>query len=148
MRPFGCPVTILNTIDHLGNHPNGTADLPFSSSLKDSLDVGFKLSGEEEKNDAEDLGNEGGNPSEEGERINQEKNASVNSTNNINTVSPNVNAASIEDNVVDENIVYGCADDLNIPELEDIFYLDDDEDVGAKGDMNNLDAFMPVSPIL
>ncbi|GJR48698.1 retrovirus-related pol polyprotein from transposon TNT 1-94 [Tanacetum coccineum] len=28
-----------------------------------------------------------------------------------------------------------------------IVYLDDDEDVGAEADMNNLDAFMPVSPI-
>ncbi|GJY12593.1 hypothetical protein Tco_0381902 [Tanacetum coccineum] len=31
---------------------------------------------------------------------------------------------------------------------EDIVYSYDDEDVGAKTDMNNLDAFMPVSPIL
>ncbi|GKG56743.1 hypothetical protein Tco_0580067, partial [Tanacetum coccineum] len=38
--------------------------------------------------------------------------------------------------------------DLNMPELEDIVYLDDDEDVDAEADMNNLDAFMPVSPIL
>ncbi|GJY80045.1 uncharacterized mitochondrial protein-like protein [Tanacetum coccineum] len=33
-------------------------------------------------------------------------------------------------------------------ELEDIVYSDDDEDVGAESDMNNLDAFMHVSPIL
>ncbi|GKB77309.1 putative ribonuclease H-like domain-containing protein [Tanacetum coccineum] len=37
--------------------------------------------------------------------------------------------------------------DPNILELEDIVYSDDDEDVGAEADMNNLDAFMPVSPI-
>ncbi|GJS84560.1 putative ribonuclease H-like domain-containing protein [Tanacetum coccineum] len=104
--------------------------------------------GEEEKKDAEDPGNEGGNPSEEGERINQEKDASVNSTNNINTVSPTVNADSIEDNAVDENIVYGCADDPNIPDLEEISRFSDAEDDGAEADMNNLDAFMLVSPIL
>ncbi|GKF90076.1 hypothetical protein Tco_0264039, partial [Tanacetum coccineum] len=34
------------------------------------------------------------------------------------------------------------------PALEDIIYSDDDEDVGAEADINNLDAFMPVSPIL
>ncbi|GKC25264.1 putative ribonuclease H-like domain-containing protein [Tanacetum coccineum] len=34
-----------------------------------------------------------------------------------------------------------------MPELEDIVYSDDDEDVGVEADMNNLDAFMPVSPI-
>nr|GFA33469.1 ribonuclease H-like domain, reverse transcriptase, RNA-dependent DNA polymerase [Tanacetum cinerariifolium] len=38
----------------------------------------------------------------------------------INIVSPLDNAAGIEDNVVDENIVYGCANDPNMPELEDI----------------------------
>ncbi|GJW56783.1 retrovirus-related pol polyprotein from transposon TNT 1-94 [Tanacetum coccineum] len=106
-----CPVTILNTIDHLGKFdgkadegffigystnrkafrvfssrtriveenlhvqfskarmetipvkdyillPLSIQDLSFSSSLKDSLDAGFKTSGEEEKKDAEDPGNE------------------------------------------------------------------------------------------
>ncbi|GJT57394.1 putative ribonuclease H-like domain-containing protein [Tanacetum coccineum] len=88
--------------------PLWTQDLPFSSSPKDSPDAGFKPLGEEEKKDAEDPRNEGGNPSEEGERINQENDASVNNTNNVNTVSPTVNDASIEDNAVDENIIYGC----------------------------------------
>ncbi|GJZ35278.1 putative ribonuclease H-like domain-containing protein [Tanacetum coccineum] len=34
-----------------------------------------------------------------------------------------------------------------MPALEDIVYLDDDDDVDAEADMNNLDAFMHVSPI-
>ncbi|GKF16189.1 hypothetical protein Tco_0061107, partial [Tanacetum coccineum] len=68
--------------------PLWTQDPPFSSSPKDSSDFGFNPSREEQKKDVEDLRNEGGNPSEEGERINQENDASVNSTNNINTVSP------------------------------------------------------------
>ncbi|GJT40501.1 uncharacterized mitochondrial protein-like protein [Tanacetum coccineum] len=34
-------------------------------------------------------------------------------------------------------------DDPNMPHLEDIVYSDDDEDVGAEADMNNLDTFMP-----
>ncbi|GKE97523.1 hypothetical protein Tco_0020874 [Tanacetum coccineum] len=58
-------------------------------------------------------------------------------------VSPTVNAAGIEDNAVDENIVYRCADDPNMHELEDIVYSDDDKVVGAEADMNNLDTFMP-----
>ncbi|GJS69177.1 hypothetical protein Tco_0702018 [Tanacetum coccineum] len=37
-------------------------------------------------------------------------------------------------NVVDENIVYGCANDPNMPNLEEIVYSDDDEDVGAEAD--------------
>ncbi|GJS05771.1 putative ribonuclease H-like domain-containing protein [Tanacetum coccineum] len=207
MRPFGYPVTILNTIDHLGKF-NGKADEGFfvgystnskafrvfnsrTRIVKENLHVQFSKNtsniagsgpnwifdidaptnsmnyklvvvgnqsngnagtkacaeAEEEMKDVEDPGNEGGIPSTDEPRINQEKDASLNITNNINTVSPTVNAASIEDNAVDENIVYRCADDPNIPELEDIVYSDDDEDVGAEADMNNLDAFMPVSPI-
>ncbi|GKB87125.1 putative ribonuclease H-like domain-containing protein [Tanacetum coccineum] len=128
--------------------PLWTQDPSFSSSSKDSPDAGFKPSGEEEKKDAEDPGNEDSEvPSTEEPRVNQEKDANVNSTNNINIVSPIVNVAGIHDNSVDENIVYGCADDPNMSELEDIVYSDDDEDVGAEADINNLDAFMPVSPI-
>ncbi|GJT71496.1 hypothetical protein Tco_1030782 [Tanacetum coccineum] len=80
-------------------------------------------------------------------RINQEKDASVNSTNNINTVSPTVNAASIEDNVVDENIIYGCVDDPNIPDLEEIGRFSDAKDDGAEADMTNLDTHIPASLI-
>ncbi|GKE22805.1 retrovirus-related pol polyprotein from transposon TNT 1-94 [Tanacetum coccineum] len=100
MRPFGCPVTILNTIDHLGKARMETKD------------------------------------------------ANINSTNNINIVSPTVNAAVKEDNAIDENIVYGCADDPNMPNLEEIVYSDDDEDNDAEAKMNNLNTFMHVSPIL
>ncbi|GJU33093.1 putative ribonuclease H-like domain-containing protein [Tanacetum coccineum] len=125
-----------------------TQDPPFSSSSKDSPDAGFKPSGEEEKKDVEHLENEDSEvPNTEEPRVNQEKDESVNSTNNINTVSSTVNTASIEDNVVDENTVYGCADDPNMPNLEEIVYSEDDEGVGAEADMNNLDTFMPVSPI-
>ncbi|GKA21198.1 ribonuclease H-like domain-containing protein [Tanacetum coccineum] len=123
-------------------------DPPFSSSSKDSPDAGFKPSGEEEKKDAEDLGNEDSEvPSTYETRVNQEKNSKVNSTNNINTISLLVNAAGIQDNSVDGNIVYGCADDQNMPKLEDTVYSDNDEDVCAEADINNLDAFMLVSPI-
>ncbi|GKC09796.1 putative ribonuclease H-like domain-containing protein, partial [Tanacetum coccineum] len=201
MRPFGCPITILNTIDHLGKF-DGKADegffVGYSTNSKafrvfnrrtriveknlhvqfskntpniagsgpnwlfdkdaltksmnykpvDSLDAGFKPSGEEEKKDAEDQGNEDSEvPSTKEPRVNQEKDANVNNTNTINTVSSIVKAAGIEDNTVDENIVYGCANDPNMHELEDIVYSDDDEDVGAEADINNLDAFMHIEAI-
>ncbi|GKA12079.1 putative ribonuclease H-like domain-containing protein [Tanacetum coccineum] len=90
---------------------------------------------------------QGGNPSEEDERIHQEKDGSINITNNINTVSPTVNTASIEDNAIDENIVYGCADDPNIPDLEEIGRFSNAEDDGAESDMTNLDTHIPISPI-
>ncbi|GJV74923.1 ribonuclease H-like domain-containing protein [Tanacetum coccineum] len=169
MRLFGCLVTILNTIDHLGTKACDDADkarmetvlgkeyilllvwpadLLFSKSSKDSPDAGSKPSGEEERKDTEDPENENSEASSiEESRVNQEKDASVNSTSTINTISLTVITAGIEDNVFDENIVNGCADDLNMPELEDIVYSDNDEDVGAEADINNLDAFMHVSPI-
>ncbi|GJU94375.1 putative ribonuclease H-like domain-containing protein [Tanacetum coccineum] len=158
MRPFGCSITILNTRDHLGKF-DGNADegffvgystnskafrvfnsrtriveenlhvkfckatpniaesgpnclfdidaptksMNYEQFSKDSHDVGFKPSEEEEKKDAN-------NPE------NKDKN-----------------------NVTNENIVYGCNDDPNMPNLEEIVYSDDDEGVDAKADMTNLD---------
>ncbi|GKB36086.1 retrovirus-related pol polyprotein from transposon TNT 1-94, partial [Tanacetum coccineum] len=116
----------------------------------------------EEKIDTKDPGNENAAsrkdsevPSTEEPRAYQEKDNNVSSTNNvniasntINNVSPTVNAAGIEVNVVDPKLSIELQNDPNIPKLEDIVYLDDDKDVGAEADMNNLDAFMPISPIL
>ncbi|GKF13797.1 putative ribonuclease H-like domain-containing protein, partial [Tanacetum coccineum] len=116
-------------------------DPQFSSKSKNSFDTRFKPSREEEKKDAEDPGNKDCEvPSREDPRVNQEQDASVNITNTINIVSPTINDAGIEADMnksrilvltsaIDENIVYGCADD-------------------PKADMNNLSTFMPVSPIL
>ncbi|GKE63904.1 hypothetical protein Tco_1514271, partial [Tanacetum coccineum] len=86
-----------------------TQDLLFSSSSKDSPNAGFKPLGEEER------------------RMLKFQRKKVDST---------VNTASINDNAVDENIVYGCEDDPNMPNLEEIVYLDDDEDVVAEADGN------------
>ncbi|GJY30906.1 putative ribonuclease H-like domain-containing protein, partial [Tanacetum coccineum] len=126
-----------------------TQDPPFSSSLKDSPDARFKPPGEEEKKDSKHLENKDGDvPNTKEPRVNQEQDKSVNSTNNINTVSSTVSTASIEDNDVDENIVYGCVDDQNMPNLEEIVYSDDDEDVDAEADITNLDTHILVSPTL
>ncbi|GKE55122.1 putative ribonuclease H-like domain-containing protein, partial [Tanacetum coccineum] len=99
------------------------------------------------KNDAKHPENEDSEvPNTKEPRVNQEQDANINSTNTINIVSPTVNAAGIEDNVVDENIVYGCDDDPNMPNLEEIVYLDDDDD-GSEADMTNLNTHIPVSLI-
>ncbi|GJX15210.1 putative ribonuclease H-like domain-containing protein [Tanacetum coccineum] len=217
MRPFGYPVTILNTLDHLGkfdgkvdegffvgyfmnskafrvfnsrtriveenmhitfleNKPTIAGSRPEwlfdidtltkcmnykpvvrnqtngNACTKESLDASQAekktVPREEEKKDAEDQEDKDSEvPNTEEPRVSQEKDENVNSTNIINIVSSTINTASIVDNVVDENTVYGCADDLNMPNLEEIDNSEDDEGVGAKADMNNLDTFMPVSPI-
>nr|GEW78211.1 retrovirus-related Pol polyprotein from transposon TNT 1-94 [Tanacetum cinerariifolium] len=100
--------------------------------------------GETKKKDAEALGYEDNEvTSTEEPRVNQEKEANVNNTNNINIVSPTTNADSTKNNVVDENIVYGCTDDPNMPDLEEFVYSDEDDDVGAEADMTNLDTNIP-----
>ncbi|GJV61283.1 putative ribonuclease H-like domain-containing protein [Tanacetum coccineum] len=113
--------------------PLVTSDPLLSKSSKDSPNAGFKPSGEEEKIDSEHQENEDSEvPNTEAPSINQEQDTNVNSTNNINTVSSTVNAADIENNDVDENIVYGCIDDPNMPNLEEIVYSGDDEEVSAE----------------
>ncbi|GJV30644.1 ribonuclease H-like domain-containing protein [Tanacetum coccineum] len=51
-------------------------------------------------------------------------------------------------NVVGGKISIELPDDLNMPTLEEIVYLDNVEDVGAEANMNNLDTSIPISPIL
>ncbi|GJY91960.1 ribonuclease H-like domain-containing protein [Tanacetum coccineum] len=200
MRPFGCPITILNIIDHLGKFngnvdeeffvgystnskafrvfnsrrepawnqsnsnastkacndagkartetvpgkdyillPMWPADPLFFQNLNESPDAGIKPSGEKEKMDTEDPENENeasGKDSEvpstkelrEDQRVNQELDASINSTNNINTasdgnntnnvnaVSSTVNAAVTEVNVVNPKTSIKLPNDPNMPE--------------------------------
>nr|GEX35949.1 ribonuclease H-like domain-containing protein [Tanacetum cinerariifolium] len=128
--------------------PLWTQDPLLPSSFKDAPGNGFKPSREEEKKDAKDLGKEDYEVLSTKElRVNQEKDTNVNNTNTIYTISPSTNVASIKDNVVDKDIVYEFDDDLNMPNLEEINYSDDDDDVGAEADMTNLDSNIPVSPI-
>ncbi|GJU22436.1 hypothetical protein Tco_1155778, partial [Tanacetum coccineum] len=103
---------------------------------------GFKPSGDDEKKVTEEPRKEAGDPSKEGKSNDQEKEDNANNTNTVNATSTN------KVNVIGAKISIELPDDPNMPELEDIVYSDDDEDVGAEADMNNLDAFMPISPIL
>ncbi|GJT23598.1 putative ribonuclease H-like domain-containing protein [Tanacetum coccineum] len=115
--------------------PLWTADPPFSQISKSSPDAGFKPSSNDGKKVDEDS-------RKDSEYSDQENEDNVNSTNNVNAASTN------EVNAVGGKSSIELSDDPNRPTLEDIIYSDDDEDVGPEADMNNLDAFMPVSPIL
>ncbi|GKF40556.1 hypothetical protein Tco_0120617, partial [Tanacetum coccineum] len=89
----------------------------------------------------EEPGKEGGDSSKDSKCSDQEKEDNVNNTNNVNAASTNkVNAIGAKTSIE-------LLDDPVMPELEDIVYLNNDEDVGAEADMNNFDAFMPVSSI-
>nr|GEU60410.1 uncharacterized mitochondrial protein AtMg00810-like [Tanacetum cinerariifolium] len=126
--------------------PLWNQDPLFSSSSKDSPGDGFNPSRKEEQKDVKDLGNKDSEvPSLKEPRVNQDNDANVNSTNNINTISPTINAAGLEDNAVEENIVYRCADDPNILDLEEISRFSNAEDDDTGADMNNLDTYFQVS---
>ncbi|GJZ05334.1 hypothetical protein Tco_0538609, partial [Tanacetum coccineum] len=106
--------------------PLWTADPPFSQSLKSSPDAGFKPSSDDGKKVDENLG-------KDSEGIDQEKEDNVNNTNNVNITNTN------EVNTVGRKTSIELPIDPDMPELEDIVYSDDDEDVGAEADMNNFD---------
>ncbi|GJT12118.1 retrovirus-related pol polyprotein from transposon TNT 1-94 [Tanacetum coccineum] len=109
-----------------------TTDPPFSQNSKSSPDAGFKPLSDDVKKVNE-------NPRKESEFNNQEKDKDVNSTNTINVASTNeVNAFGAKTSIE-------LPIDPDMPNLEDIVYSDDD--VGAEAGMNNLDKFIPVSPI-
>ncbi|GJV82241.1 putative ribonuclease H-like domain-containing protein [Tanacetum coccineum] len=209
MRPFGCLVTILNTIDHLGK-VDGKADegflIGYSTNKKvfrvfnnktriveENLHIQFNentpniagsgpnwlfnidaltktmnyqpvsarnqsngSAGTKDDNDAgaaekktipdqeylllplwtsnsKSLDDKFVADAEKKDCDDQEKEDNVNSTNTINAASINeVNTAGTKTSME-------LPDDPNMPPLEEIVYSDDDEEVGAEADMNNLD---------
>ncbi|GKC32489.1 putative ribonuclease H-like domain-containing protein, partial [Tanacetum coccineum] len=215
MKPFRCPVTILNTIDHLGkfdgkadegffvsknapniegsgpnclfdidaltismnyklvvagNQSNGnagtkacddvgkaimetvlgndyillplwTADPSLSQNSKSFLDVGSKPLGDNEKKVTKEPRKEGGDLTIDSELNDQEEEDNANSTNNVNDASTN------EINVGGGKISIELLIKPDMHELDAIVYSDNDKDVGAEADMNNLNVFMPVNPI-
>nr|GEY97696.1 retrovirus-related Pol polyprotein from transposon TNT 1-94 [Tanacetum cinerariifolium] len=103
---------------------------------KSSNDDGFKPSSNDRKKVDED--------SSKGNECNdQEKENNVNRTNNVNTVSLNVNAVGINE---DNELLF----DPNMLALEDVGTFDfsnEDEDDNIVADMNNMDTTILVNPI-
>nr|GEZ14340.1 ribonuclease H-like domain-containing protein [Tanacetum cinerariifolium] len=144
MRPFGCPVTIINTKDHLGKFDgnvnegffvryflNSKAFRVFNSRtriVKENLHIRIS------ENTSINVG------TQSNEYVEKEDN--VYNTNNVNTVSSTVNAAGTNK---DNEILI----DLNMHALEDVrifIFLIKDENDNAEADMNNLDTTIQVSP--
>nr|GEU44389.1 hypothetical protein [Tanacetum cinerariifolium] len=75
---------------------------------------------------------------------------STNSTNSFNTASPSDTVVSLnfgndgKSSFIDP---FKYPDDPDMPELEDIFYSDDEEDVGAEANLYDLETNISVSPI-
>nr|GEU87141.1 retrovirus-related Pol polyprotein from transposon TNT 1-94 [Tanacetum cinerariifolium] len=189
MRPFGCPFTILNTLDHLGKFDgkanegffvgyslNSKAFKVFKSRtriLEETLHIRFnestpnvvgsrldllfdidalsrtmnyepivadpKSSHDDRSKPLSDDGNKvDEDPSKESECNDQEKKDNVNSTNNANTISSTINAASTNKVNADGGIISSeLPFDPNMLSLKDVSiinFLNDDEDDGIKKD--------------
>nr|GEU56451.1 putative ribonuclease H-like domain-containing protein [Tanacetum cinerariifolium] len=83
---------------------------------------------------------------DKGKRLNP-----TNNTNSFNTASPFVNAISPNFRIAGKSSFvdpFKYPDDPDMPELEDIVYSDDEEDVSPEADLSNLETNIPVSPIL
>ncbi|GJR65326.1 putative ribonuclease H-like domain-containing protein [Tanacetum coccineum] len=115
----------------VGNQSNGNAGTKACDDAVLKNDAGFKPLSDGEKKINED-------PRKESESNDQKKEDNVNNTNTVNATS--TNAVGVKTSIKLPN-------DPNMTQLEDYNIFEDDEDVGAEADMNNLDAFMPVSPI-
>nr|GEU65124.1 hypothetical protein [Tanacetum cinerariifolium] len=170
MRPFRCPVTILNTLDHLGSGPTCIFDIDILTKSMNSKPVvagnqSNSNAGTKENIDASQAGKKTVPDQEyillplwafdpllsQGPKNIEvpEKESGVSSKEDDNQDLRDEFERLIQHEKNGENDVniYGCDDDPNMPNLEEIVYLDDDEDVGAEADMTNLDTNIPVSPI-
>ncbi|GJX25430.1 ribonuclease H-like domain-containing protein [Tanacetum coccineum] len=165
MRPFGCHVTILNTLDNLGKFDgkadegffvgysvNSKAFIVFNSRtmiVEENLHITFLEnkptvigSGPEWLFDIDTLT----------KSINYKPVVSGNKTNGNAGTKESIDAGQAEKKIIpsQKSIIlqpFICADDPNMPNLEEIVYSEDDEGVGAEADMNNFDTFMLASPI-
>nr|GEV12555.1 hypothetical protein [Tanacetum cinerariifolium] len=71
----------------------------------------------------------------------------TNSTNSFNTASPSVTVVSLNFGIARKSLFVDPSkylDDSDMPELEDIVYSDDEEDVGVEADLFNLETNIPV----
>ncbi|GKA19766.1 ribonuclease H-like domain-containing protein, partial [Tanacetum coccineum] len=158
MKPFECPVTILNTIDHLGKF-DGKADEGFfvgysinskafrvfnskTRIVEENLHVQFS---EDTPNIVESKARVETVPGKDYILLPLWTADPPFSQSSKSSPDAGFKPSSDDGNKWKTGIELPV--DLDMPELEDIVYSDDDEDVGAEADMNNLDAFMPVSHI-
>nr|GEU56959.1 hypothetical protein [Tanacetum cinerariifolium] len=73
----------------------------------------------------------------------------TNNTNNFNTGSPSVNVVSPNFRITRKSLFVDPSkylDDPNMPELEDIVYSDDEEDVSVEADLSNLETNISATP--
>nr|GEV17668.1 retrovirus-related Pol polyprotein from transposon TNT 1-94 [Tanacetum cinerariifolium] len=127
MRPFGCLVTIINTLDPLGK---------FQGKVDEGFLFGYSSAGSTNpQNNAEDAAFDG-----------KEHDFDVKKPESEVILSPSSSAQSKEQ---DDKTKKEAKEKRPVksPELEDIIYSDDEDVVGGEADFNNLISSIPVSLI-
>nr|GEU54831.1 hypothetical protein [Tanacetum cinerariifolium] len=174
MKPFGCPVTIVNTLDHLGNF-EGKTDEGFlvgysinSKSVRekglewlfdiDSLIISMNYkpvtAGNQTYNDADDKDADEVTVKRDkgvskGSKIDDQKRTDS-ITQDINTGGPSIDTANTNISSCSLNINTVGSNDPSMPSLEETSIFDvvyDDKEEGAEADRNNLELSTVVSPI-
>ncbi|GJX73812.1 putative ribonuclease H-like domain-containing protein [Tanacetum coccineum] len=140
MRPFGCSVTILNTLDPLDKF-----DVKADKGFFVGYSINSKAFRDSPQSSKDAVANDAGKKTNEEPAHEGERNGYDNSTNRDSTVSPSVSTARQNFTNTDDLPI-----DPLIPDLEDTSIFSgayDDEDVGAEADLNNLENTMNVSHI-
>nr|GEU84373.1 putative ribonuclease H-like domain-containing protein [Tanacetum cinerariifolium] len=177
MKPFRCPVTILNTLYHLGKF-KGKADEGFLvgysvNSIEINVNAGqagqekasdheyilllfmpshsplFSSSQSSDDNDANEVPGKGHEGVSKGSKHDDQE-SSNNSTQDVNTAGPNINTANTNINNGSLNINIVGSNDLSMSTLEETSIFDDvydDREVGAEADTNNLELSTIISLI-
>nr|GEZ79401.1 retrovirus-related Pol polyprotein from transposon TNT 1-94 [Tanacetum cinerariifolium] len=141
MRPFGCPMTILNTLDPLGKF-NGKADEGFLVGYSNTnANATFEVK------ESESAVHVSPSSCEKTKKHDDKTKSEAKGKSPVNTAGPSntaVNPTLGKSSYVDPS---QYPDDPDMPALEDIAYSDDEEDVSAEADFSSLETNINVSPI-
>nr|GEW29183.1 hypothetical protein [Tanacetum cinerariifolium] len=156
VRPFGCPVTILNTLYPLGK---------FDGKVDEGFLVGYSNTDDDAAFKVKEPVFERKKPKSE-VHVSPSSSAYINEANaadspvpavrQISTNSTNTFSAAVGPSNTVVSPTHGKSsyvntsqypDDPNMPELEEITYSDDEENVGVEADFTNLETTITVSPI-
>ncbi|GJT72310.1 retrovirus-related pol polyprotein from transposon TNT 1-94 [Tanacetum coccineum] len=136
MRPFGCPVTILNTLDPLGK---------FDEKADKGFFIGYSINSKAFGSSKDAVANDASKKTIEEPAHEGERNGYANNINRDSTVSPSVSIAG--QNFTNVNDLPTNPLILDFEDTGIFSGAYDDEDVGADADLNNLEITMNVSPI-
>nr|GEU71951.1 hypothetical protein [Tanacetum cinerariifolium] len=142
MRPFGCPMTILNTLDPLGSRPTWLFDIETLSKSMNYQPVSAVKEPEFEVKKPEFVIHVSPSNSAKTKKHDDKNTREAKALNTFSATGPSNTAVSLNFDLSGKSSYVDTSqypDDPNMPALEDITYSDDEEDVGAEADFSNLE---------